>query len=1073
MKDQLINIAVGHKRSVLFVMFGIMIFGVVARLSIPTESEPHVEMPYFVITIVHEGISPEDAVRLLVRPIELELKTLDNVKEIAGTGAEHVAFVSVEFESTIDAEEAIADVREAVNRAKPKLPTTAEEPIVQDTASTDYPTLQINFASDWASERLVLKTARALSDRLEAISGVQAVTIQGNRDEVLEITIKPAHLLANGITVEQLHAALTRNNQLIPAGAIDAGKGSVSLKIPSVVETANDLLDLPLYSDGETVVKLDDVATIRRTFKDRMHYVRVNGKETVSLFVYQQVGANAIDVAQEVRAAVDVFQPSVPDNMELFITRDVSAFNLQQVTELEGNIATALFLVLAVVLPAIGFRSSVIVAVAIPVSFLFALILLWLLGHSFNFMVMFGMLMALGMLIDGAIIVTEDAERRMLAGDSGESAYAGATRRMFTPVLASTATTVAAFLPLLFWPGAVGEYMRYLPLSLIAILTGSLLYTLVFIPSMGGLLARHVATRVVPAHKANSWNTDLTKLKGVSRWYSLVISSAVRHTFFTVVAILLTVYGIFSLYNIRDLGTIFFNENDPVYFQTIVRARGNLNIEEAYEIVKEVEQAIIETEGVKEMSTFVSNNMAIGEGQHRTYRAGSTADVIGSIWLELHEANQRTRNGIEISHEIREKTRQIGGIVVELDPFEASLLDKGKPVFIQFAAREHERLMPVVKAVRDHLIHNVEGLRDLEDTLPLPGFEWQLDVDRAKAALYGVDVTTIGLAAQLITDGAKLGEYRPNDADEALDIRVRFSAESRSVAQLDELQVATNSGLVPISNFVTRRAVSRQDAIQRHDHKNIHAIQAALLPDVFAAEKINEIQTWINEQGFDPQVNIRFRGTAENQAESIDFISKAFSFALMLMFVLLVTQFNSIYQAFVTIFAVVLSTSGVFLGLAITGSPFSVILSGVGIIALAGIVVNNSIVLIDTFNQNRKEHPEYDLEHLATITGLQRLRPVVLTMLTTMIGLLPLASHQSIDFINRTWTSGGNLSSYWVPLAQAIAFGLAFATILTLVVTPALLILPETFKKTVGNWLSRARQISPGERKTSITELAD
>ena len=1072
MKEKLIEIAMERKRSVILIMVGIVIFGVVARLSIPTESEPRVEIPYFVITVVHEGISPEDATRLLIRPIELELKALDNVKEITGTGAEHMAFVSVEFDASIDVDIAMADVREAVSRAKPELPTTAEEPVIAATANIDYPIVQVNLVSERASERLVLETARSLRNRIETIPGIRSVAIQGHREEVLEITIEPARLLANRVTVEQLIIALTRNNQLIPAGSVDAGRGSVALTIPSVIDQADDLTELPLYTDGDTVVTLGDVASVRRTFKDRSQYVRVNGKQSVSLFPYRQIGSNSIDVTRAVREVVEEFRPTVPVNIELFITRDVSTFDSQQITELEGNIVTALFLVLAVVLPSIGLRSSFIVAISIPVSFLFALVFLWLFGHSFNFMVMFGMLMALGMLIDGALIVTEDAERRIDTGASGERAYSEATKRMFTPITASVATTVAAFLPLLFWPGVPGEYMLYLPLTVLAVLTGSLLYTLVFLPSIGALLSPHVSEREISSQEASPWHRDLNELTGISRWYSLLIASAARHTFFTLVAIVLVVYGIFSLYNIRDVGVIFFNENDPVYSQVFVRARGNLNIEEAHALVKEVEQIIVDTDGVKEVSTFISSGIEPGENQRQTYRGGSSADVVGTMWIELHDANQRARNGIEIGDEIRAKAAQIGGIVVDLKPFEGDLL-AGKPIFLEFASYERERLVPLVKAVRTFILENVEGLRNIEDTLPLPGFEWQLDVDRTKAALFGVDVTTLGLAVQLVTDGAKLGEYRPNDADEALDIRLRFSASSRSIDQLDELQIATNDGLIPISNFVSRRAVKRQDAIQRRDQRDIHVIQADVMPGVLADAKINQIQAWLDEQSFDPLVEIRFRGTAEDQAESIAFVAKAFSFALLLMFVLLVTQYNSVYQSFVTIFAIVLSTAGVFLGLVITNSPFSAILSGVGIIALAGIVVNNSIVLIDTFNQGRREHPEFDLVRLVTLTGLQRLRPVVLTTVTTMIGLLPLASHQSIDLINRTWTSGGVLSTYWVPLAQAIIFGLSFATILTLVVTPALLILPIAVKATCSKWSERIRLSIPWGRDSRERALPD
>ena len=296
----------------MLIMVGIMIFGVVARMSIPSESEPRVEIPYFVITVVHEGISPEDATRLLVRPIEIELKALEGVKEITGTGAEHMALIAVEFYTSMDIDVAMADVREAVDRAKPELPSTAEEPVVTETASTDFPMMQVNLVSEHATERIVLKTAQRLRDRIETIPAVRSVVIQGQRDELLEITIEPARLLANGITVEHVIVALTRNNQLIPAGSLDAGKGSVALKIPSVVEEADDLIKLPLYTDGETVVTLGDVATVRRTFKDRTEYIRANGKMSVSLFPYRQIGANSIETTQAIHEIVEEFRESYP-----------------------------------------------------------------------------------------------------------------------------------------------------------------------------------------------------------------------------------------------------------------------------------------------------------------------------------------------------------------------------------------------------------------------------------------------------------------------------------------------------------------------------------------------------------------------------------------------------------------------------------------------------------------------------------------------------------------------------------------------------------------------------------------
>ncbi len=421
------------------------------------------------------------------------------------------------------------------------------------------------------------------------------------------------------------------------------------------------------------------------------------------------------------------------------------------------------------------------------------------------------------------------------------------------------------------------------------------------------------------------------------------------------------------------------------------------------------------------------------------------ADTIGTIFVELQEENKREKSGAEILEEIRRRTGSISGIVVEVKSNEGDL-SPGKPIQIHFASTDRDRLQPVVEKVRDYMLNHVEGLRDIDDSLPVAGVEWVLSVDKALAGLYGVDVATLGLTLQMLTNGAKLGEYRPNDADDSLDIRIRYPIEHRGIAELDELQIATASGLVPLSNFVTRKPTLHLDTIQRIDQLDVHMIRADTLPNVLPDTKLGEIEAWLDTQDLDPEVDIQFRGANEEQEESAAFLSKAFSFALLLMFVLLVTQFNSIYQSFLTMFVIVLSTAGVFLGLVIAGQPFSIILTGVGVVALAGMVVNSNIVLIDTFNLGRKEQPDRDIESLIVLTGLQRLRPVLITTITTIIGLPPLASHQSIDFLNRTWSVSSQLSGFWVPLTQAIVFGLTFATVLTLLVTPAMLILPTRLR---------------------------
>ena len=410
------------------------------------------------------------------------------------------------------------------------------------------------------------------------------------------------------------------------------------------------------------------------------------------------------------------------------------------------------------------------------------------------------------------------------------------------------------------------------------------------------------------------------------------------------------------------------------------------------------------------------------------------------MFIELHEENQRDRSAGAIFQEIRERTDQFAGIAVELMAFEQGP-HEGKPIEVQFTAYQRELLDPAVARVRAYM-DQLPGLLDIEDTRSLPGIEWTLKVARAQAALYGADVSQVGIAVQLVTNGVKVGEYRPDKADDAVDIRVRYPLGNRGISTLDDLRVTTNAGLVPISNFVERIPAPNVDTLQRVDGIAVEYIRANVADGVLADNQLQIIGQWLADQPIDPRVEIDFRGTNEDQAESMAFVQVAFSLSLLLMFVLLVTQFNSIYQSTLMLLSVVMSTAGVLLGLIVLQAPFSAILSGIGIVALAGIVVNNNIVLIDTYNHIRREHPDLDYIDVIVRTGAQRLRPVLLTTITTIFGLLPLASNFSVDLVNRSIIHGGQMSNFWVPLSQAIVSGLSFATLLTLVVTPAMLAIP-------------------------------
>lgn len=1050
----LIDAAVSRTRTTLLIMIMVLFAGFASLRSISVESDPYIAIPIYVVTVFHEGISPEDSERLLVMPLEFELRSVEGVEEITSYASENLATVVVEFDVDYDLDEALLDVREAVDRARPELPSTAEEPVIREETTADFPILQINLVGDQVPERTLYEHAIKLRNEIEALPEVMDAELQGHREELLEAVIDPSALEAYQISSEELISTIVRNNRLIPAGNIDTGEGRFSVKVPSVIEEAQDLFDLPVKSNAGTVVTLRDVATIKRTFKDRGSYARVNGQRTISINVIKRANANIIETVAKAKNIVDRYRPSLPNKVDVFYSQDQAPFAESQVRELQGNIMTALALVMVLIVAAMGFRSGVIVGFGIPVSFLFSVTLLHQIGFTYNFMVMFGMLLALGMLIDGAIVVTEYADRKMVEGIHRREAYALAGKRMFWPVVASVATTLAAFLPLMFWPGVPGKFMRYLPVTVFTVLVGSLLYALVFGPALGAVFGKAGEDDQKSIDTLQELEEgDATKLKSLTGLYARVLRWTCHHAGVVVILTIATLFGSFVAYQNAGNGVVFFSDAEPKFGRLTVRARGNLSAEEANRLVAEVEREVIQVEGIAAMNTWTKTPGG-------TSRRG--ADQIGSIFIELMEENDRETTGTEIFEEIRSRTRDFAGIGVEIEQMEQGP-SSGKPIEIQFASQEKELLEPAVARVAEFM-STLDGIRDIEDTRSLPGIEWRLSVDRAQAALFGADVSQVGVAVQLVTNGVKVGEYRPSGADDAVDIRVRFPELDRGISALDNLKIKTRDGLVPVSNFVTRDAVPNVDAIQRINGIPVKFVRADVAPDVLPDTKVKEITEWLETQRFDSRLDISFRGVNEEQSESIAFVGVAFLFSLLLMFVLLVTQFNSLYQAALILFAVVMSTSGVLIGLMITGSPFSAILTGTGIVALAGIVVNNNIVLIDTFNHVRRQHPELDYVSLIVRTGAQRLRPVVLTTVTTICGMLPLAMNFSIDLINRSIVYGGALSNFWVPLSQAIVSGLAFASILTLVATPAMLALPYR----VGLFLDYLKELRRRRLKRSF-----
>ncbi|MFT4676403.1 MAG: multidrug efflux pump [Patiriisocius sp.] len=1035
----IIETVIKHPRTTMSVLAMLVFAGVFARATITVEADPDITIPVVLVTIPHIGISPEDADRLIVRPVEAEVRSLEGIEEVNSYAREGVATIALQFDINFDPDIAISEVRAAVDRSRAQLPSTSEEPIIKAITISDFPVIAVSLASETVSERVLYQKAVELKYALESIPAITEARLSGHREELLEATIDPAKLEHYKISQQDLFTTIRNNNSLIAAGAMDTGQGRFSIKVPGLIENREDIYGLPIKSSGETVVTLDKVASIRRTFKDRQAFTAINGLPSITVEVLRRPGENVIDLNEEVRQLTAEVTKDYPAEISVIFSQDQSPFAKQQVTELQGNIVTAMALVMILVVAALGWRSGLLVGLAVPTSFLFAITVIYALGLSFNFMVMFGMLLGLGMLIDGAIVVVEYADRKMSEGMSKELAYIAAAKRMFWPVLASTATTLAAFLPLFFWPGTSGQFMQYLPITVFAVLFGSLLYALFFGPTLGGLFGKAGSTDVESIEQLRVLeHGDALELKGITGMYARFLRWLLNYPVIILTLTFSFLFLIFKVYGSFGAGYIYFTSTDPTFGRVSISARGNYSKLELQDLVTSSEAALMPMNGVDSYFTTTSRGQQVS-----FFGGGSPADQIGSIFLNMEHVRAAGTTGYDVLELAREKLAPIAGIQYEIVEQEYGP-PTGKDIQIQVSSKFRQDLEPTIEAIRAHL-DQMDDLRDVEDTRVLPGIEWELAVDRSKAALFNVNVNEVGGAVQLVTNGLYLGEYRPDDAEEEVEIRLRYPLAERNMDSLDQLRVTTPSGSVPVSNFVERRAKNKLDSIERVDGEYIMTIRANVKPGVIADNKVLELEEFIQSSNFDSRINIVFRGATEEQNESIEFIGFAFMMSLLLMFILLVAQFNSFYQATLILSAVVMSTAGVLLGLLTFDQTFSVLLTGIGIVALAGIVVNNNIILIDTYNELR--HEGVVVIDAIVKTGAQRLRPVFLTTATTILGLLPLATNVSVDIINRDIVYGGQVSAYWVKLASSIVYGLTFATVLTLVVTPLMLILPETFRE--------------------------
>lgn len=1028
--------SIEYYRTVLLFLGLFLFMGTISYVTLPKEATPDIKIPTMYVSVIYDGLNPQDGERLLIRPLEKELRNIDGLKEMKSTAFEGGVNVILEFRAGFQSEKARSDVRDGVDRAKPKFPSDTKEPVITEINLSELPVLLVKLTGD-APKRALVQMARALRDEIESrVSSVLKVEVAGDLEDAVEIVISPEKYEQYGMAFDQIFQRLQRDHLTVPVGPLEGGKGRFGVQISGVLNRIDEIAALPVFSENGKTIRLCDIAQIHKTFKDpkSIAHDRVHpgeeSKSTIVLEVSKRTGEHLIDTLEKVKRVVADVQKTWPDHISVNYAQDRSKRIRDMLSDLQNNIIMAVLLVIGVVTYALGWRSSLLVGFAVPGSFLMGVMVLGMLGYTINIVVLFSLIFSVGMLVDGAVIVVEYADRRMREGCSLKQAYHEAAIRMAWPVITSTLTILIVFLPLLSWPGIVGQFMKYMPITLIAVLTASILMALIFLPALTQIMSDW-------SPKIRAQNEEQADfLSGSIRdWYMKHLERFLDQPKRIIGLAVLLLILIKMMHGFFGRGVEFFPDVEPEAAQIIVHARGALSIWEKEIIVKDIEHKIAD------MKEFKSVYTRVGE-QSQTSGKSYTEDTMATLTLEFVDWQERPKAEVILAN-VEARLKNVPGVWIEITK-EKPGPPSSYPIYLEVRTQARDLLMPTVQKIKGYL-EKIEGLKSVSDDGSMPRLQWDIQIDRTRASQVGSDMALVGKSVRLLTGGSRIGTYRPDDATDEVDILLRFPKADRTLDGLNALRLKTPDGNVPlsaISNSVQNSGVGK---IQRTNGYAVQHVTADLKPGVLAADKIAEIQTVLKQNPLPDGVHVRFKGEDEDRKETGAFLAKAFGVALFLVAAVLVTQFNSFFSMGLVLSAIIMSTIGVFIGLLVHNLAFGIVMGGIGIIALAGIIVSNNIILIDTFDKIREEKARLgpitlkDMRTIILETCLQRFRPVILTKLTTILGLLPIMFQINVDFMKFEITHGAPSMQWWVLLATCIVYGVLFASSLTLFVTPCAL----------------------------------
>ncbi len=1033
--------------AVFVVVLFILAAGISSYVTLPREDSPDITVPFIFITTTYEGTAPQDMETLVTIPLERKLKGLGDTKEITSTSNDGISMITVEFLPDVDIDDALQKVREKVDQAMGDLPPDLpDDPVIKEINLSELPILNVVLSGPFSLKRLKVMAER-LEDRIEGVPGVLDAIIVGGLEREIHVEFDLDRVGFYNMPFSSLLQAVERGNVNMPGGSMDIGEAKYLVRVPEDFKHPSEIQSIVAFVRDGKPVYLRDVATIRDHYKDPWSRSRLNGEASVTIQVKKRSGENIIYINDAVRDIVQELRPTLPTSLKVDFTADKSKDIRMMVSDLENNILTGLILVVAVVLAFIGGRSSLFVSMAIPLSMLITFILLDALGITLNIVVLFSLILALGMLVDNGIVVVENIYRHMQEGKTRMEAARIGIDEVAWPIITSTLTTVGAFFPLVFWPGIMGEFMAFLPKTVIIALLGSLFVALVVNP----VLSSKYQTAPAADLETKRSSVLLRAMGRLRDRYKPLLEWSLDNRFKVVITagvLFVLAVGGFGMFG---KGVEFIPDTEPKRVTVNIKAPVGANLGTSDAVVRKVEAIVSEYPDIE----FVTAN--VGESG----KSSETGTRYSQVTLDFLDIHDRSRPSSEVMEELRKRLQEtVKGAEIRLEKQEEGP-PTGAPVNLEISGDDIHILGQLAAEIRKQ-IRGIPGLVDLKDNFVQAKPEIKVEVDKEKAALLGLDTYTIARTVKAAVNGAKVGVYR--EGKNEYDIVARLpEKDRRTLESLKRLTVSGPGGEpIPITSLTTISVGSGLGGINRIDQKRVVTISGDVSGRL-ANDVIADIEAKLSKFPWPRGYRYEITGEQEEQNKAAAFLEEAFVATIFIIFFVLVMQFNSFLTPLIILTSVGLSLIGVFLGLLVTGMPFGIIMTGVGVVSLAGVVVNNAIVLIDYYEKIRDQGVA--VREALVRAGMTRFRPVLLTAVTTILGLLPMATGVSFDFANLRWDIGGDSSQWWGSMAVAVIFGLGVATLMTLLVVPVLC----SFKEDLAVRLEERKEARTNGKKNGGT----